>query len=329
MKGSHAVRVGIIGRGFGEAVVAPAFRATEGCEVVDVVSPRDEAAVSVLCGSKDVDLISVHSPPFLHLDHVRLAIAGGHAVLCDKPFGRNAAEAAEMCELAASAGVLSLLNFEFRYDAERVRLRERVQSGAVGKPEYFSSTILTATSRVPLRPYGWLFDGERGGGWIGALGSHLIDFARWTFGEIDDVSATVRTGVPERPDAEGRMHRCTAEDGFTASLRSATGVSILIDSTSAAPVHLAPSMVVIGSEGALELTADHRIVTRRSDGDDELQLDVTGENPMLLAMKRFAAEIPEAVQRGTPPPDAPTFADGLACAEVMDRMRACDPARAG
>jgi predicted dehydrogenase len=50
------------------------------------VSPRDAAAVAKLCARGDVDLVSVHSPPFLHLDHVRRAIDGSHAVLCDKPF---------------------------------------------------------------------------------------------------------------------------------------------------------------------------------------------------------------------------------------------------
>lgn len=322
MTGSHPVRVGIVGRGFGEKVVAAAFRATAGCEVKGVVSPRDAAAVAALCGRDDVDLISVHSPPFLHLDHVRLAVEGGHAVLCDKPFGCNAAEAAAMRDLARSAGVLNLLNFEFRYDPERERLRDLVQSGAVGKPEYFSSTMITATSRVPLRPYGWLFDRDRGGGWIGALGSHLIDFARWTFGEIAEASAALRTAIAERPDSEGRMHRCTAEDGFTATLRSETGVSMVIDSTCAAPVNLSPTLLVIGSDGALELTGDHRIVTRRRDGaHEEHRFETGGGNPMLLTMQRFATEVCEAVRRGSAPPGAPTFADGLACAAVMDRMR--------
>ena len=42
---TQELRVGVIGRGFGGRVVAPTFDQTEGCRVVDVVSPRDEAAV--------------------------------------------------------------------------------------------------------------------------------------------------------------------------------------------------------------------------------------------------------------------------------------------
>ena len=98
------VRIGVVGTGFGARVVAPVFAETEGCEVVDVVSARDDAAVAALCARRDVDLVSVHSPPFLHVAHVRAAVDAGHAVMCDKPFGRNEAEAAEMLRVAERGG---------------------------------------------------------------------------------------------------------------------------------------------------------------------------------------------------------------------------------
>ena len=110
------VRVGVIGTGFGASTVAPAFEAADDCTVVEVVTPRDEAAVAALCARNDVDLVSVHSPPFLHLAHVRRAIDAGHAVLCDKPFGLDADEAAVMTDLAKEAGIVNLLNFERRFD---------------------------------------------------------------------------------------------------------------------------------------------------------------------------------------------------------------------
>ena len=98
MTDPDVVRVGVIGTGFGASTVAPAFDATDGCTVVDVVTPRDDAAVAALCARDDVDVISVHSPPFLHVEHVRRAVEAGHAVHCDKPFGRNADESAQMTE---------------------------------------------------------------------------------------------------------------------------------------------------------------------------------------------------------------------------------------
>src|SRR5436309_11848598 len=108
------MKVAVVGTGFGARVVAPAFDAADGCEVVEVVSPRDEEAVTRAIERLDVDLVSVHSPPFLHAPHVRAALAAGKAVLCDKPFAMSGDEARALAEEAAAAGAIALCNFEFR-----------------------------------------------------------------------------------------------------------------------------------------------------------------------------------------------------------------------
>lgn len=313
------MRVGVIGRGFGERVVAPAFQAVDGSEVVDIVSPRDAVAVDTLCRRTDVDLIAVHSPPFLHLEHVRRAVEAGHDVLCDKPFGRSAAEAAEMRDVAKAAGVLHFLNFENRYDAGRQSVFDAIAGGAVGEPEHAAFTMLMSVSRSPLRPYGWLFDAAAGGGWLRAMGSHQIDFTRWTFGEIVEVGGQLRTAVTERPDAAGTLHRCTADDGFALTLRSERGVSIVMDSSSAAPINRPLSMVVVGSDGILE-ESGNRVVVHTPDGDRELFSAQPSPNPLLPAMQRYAEAIRDAVHERQVPADMPTFDDGLACAIVIDRV---------
>jgi predicted dehydrogenase len=317
---TEQVRVGIIGRGFGARVVGPAFEQTEGCKVIDVVSPRDEAAVAALCARDDLDLVSVHSPPFMHLDNVRRAIENGHAVLCDKPFGRNFEEAAAMYDLARHAGIVNLLNFELRFDPTHERLRALVREGAVGEPEHIQCTTFLAVSRVPLRRHGWVFDAELGGGWIGAWGSHMIDFIRWSLGEITDASAKQRTTITERPDSEGHLRECTAEDGFTATLRSATGVTIAIDSTFAAPVNLPARMTVIGADAVLELIGNQRIM-RYDDNGAHCELELDQPADIMSQMRRWASVARDAVRGGGVEPGTPTFADGLACADVLDRLR--------
>jgi predicted dehydrogenase len=315
------VGVGIIGLGFGGRVVAPVFAETDGCDVVDVVSPRDDGAVSALVKRDDLDVVSVHSPPLLHLDHVRRAIDAGRAVACDKPFGRNAVEAAAMHDLAGDAGVVNVLNFEFRYDAVREKLRSLVHEGAIGDPQHMQHTMLANLSRTPLRPHGWLFDRELGGGWLGAFGSHVVDFARWTFGDITAASAELRTSITERPDAGGQPHACTADDGFVATLRTDQGVTVVIDSTSAAPVSVAPRTIVVGTEGVLETEADQRIRLLTAAGSELFEPNPEGANVYRLPMQRWAAAVRDAVRRGAVEDGTPTFADGLACAKVLDRLR--------
>ncbi len=316
------MRVGVIGTGFGARVVAPVFAETPGCEVVYVVSARDDAGVAALCERADVDLVSVHSPPFLHAMHVRRAIVAGHAVLCEKPFGLDAREAETLLAAAEAADVLHLCNFEFRFDPMRRQLAALVADGAVGAVEHVSWVHHSAGSRLPLRRHGWLFDRASGGGWVGAWGSHTIDALTALLGPVRDVHAVLRTTITERPDADGVLRPCDAEDGFTAWLDFEGGASAAIDSTFAAAVSMAPRIVVTGSEGIVECVADARIVVRRADGTRE-QHDrpaVTGD-PHLEPMRRYAEVVRDCVEEGVALPGAPTFVDGLACAQVLDALR--------
>jgi predicted dehydrogenase len=319
------LRVGVIGTGFGARVVAPVFRETDGCEVVEVVTPRDDGAVGALCGRTDVDLISVQSPPFLHRDHVRRAIEGGHAVLCDKPFGRTLDDAQFMCDLAADAGVPNFVNFEFRRHPARRELRALLRDGVAGTVEHLQWTAFHGVWLDPARPFGWSFDRERGGGWIRLSGSHTIDYVRWTLGEVVDATGAIRTTIIERADPAGQMQRCTAEDGYTALLRTAAGVSVTIDATSTNPVERPNRVTVIGSEGVIELVnenpreEDARITFHGRDGAKELFSFRQGDT-YRTQMLEWAGIVRDSVRDREPHPEAPTFTDGLACAVVIDRV---------
>ena len=222
---------------------------------------------------------------------------------------------------AEAAGVVHLVNFEFRCDPMRGRLRELVRGGAIGAVEHVQWTHVTAGSRDPLRPYGGLFDRGCGGGWVGAWGSHAVDALRWLVGEVRFASAQRRTTITERPDAHGRMRACDAEDGFTAWLELASGTTAVLDSTFAAAATLAPRIVIGGSGGVVEVVADARITVRTPDGShEEVSQPAGGGDAHLVPMQRWAERVRDAVRDGLP--IAPSFADGLACRRVLDALLA-------
>jgi predicted dehydrogenase len=313
------VRVGVIGTGFGARVVAPAFAALADCEVVDVVTARDARAVERMCRRTDLDLVSVHSPPFVHASDVRLALANGHSVLCDKPFALDGREAESLLHEAERAKVVHLVNFEFRHHPVRRRVKELVDEGAIGRPRHVQWTHLSSASRVPLRPHGWLFERGLGGGWVGAFGSHAVDFVRWVFGEIVAAESSLRTEIDERPDATGELRAVDAEDGFSAWLHTDRDVSVAIDSSSACAATLASRLAVSGTEGVLECVADARITLRREDGTrTDFEVDI-GADPHVEPMRRWAEVVRDAVRDRRPV--EPSFADGLACDRVLDELR--------
>ncbi len=310
------MRVVVIGTGFGKHSVAPAFEAN-GCEV-QVVSPRDEAAVKEAI-SRSCDLVSIHSPPFMHLQHVQWATEHGCHVLCDKPFGCNAAEAEQMLQLAEQAGVRHFLNFEFRFEPQRQKLKELLDVGAIGTPQHYACSAYMNFGRD--RPYGWLCDKNRGGGWIGAYASHVVDALHWMFGEISEVQCLPRIDVPVRQgagDQQSQQFECTAEDALIAQFRLANGMTATLDTAFAAPVNLAPRIVVLGSEGSLECLPDGSLKLKPVSGDEQV-VEGVGGYVIPLAMKAWAAEVCQAI--ATAGPLAPDFSDGLRCARILDKMR--------
>lgn len=311
------MNVVVVGTGFGGRVVAGAYRDAD-C-AVEVVSPRDAEAVSraVAAGA---DLVSVHSPPFLHHTHVMAALDRGCAVLCDKPFGRDAAEARSMRDRAREDKALNFLNFEFRRFPARLKARSLVRDDAIGTPQHVSWLFVGNGLRPQL--HRWLFDRELAGGWIGAWGSHCIDTLRWLLdSEVATCSAVLRTDTGSRPDAQGVEHRSTAEDAFSAWFTMENGCTASVDTAYSAPVALPQTVHVLGSDGAIEIHNDSTVLLRRPREAPETFLFSLGAgDPHLPGLGPWLAEVAQAVGSGVQL--SPSFDDGLAVANVMEQMRA-------
>jgi predicted dehydrogenase len=312
------MKVTIIGAGFGQYAAAPVYRKL-GCEV-DVVSPRNEPAVRRALAS-DVDLVSVHSPPFMHFGHVMAAIEHGHAVLCDKPFGRNVAEARAMRDRARDAGVLHFTNFELRNQPSRTKLKELVDSGAIGEPRHLSWTFFSNALRG--RPHGWINERDLGGGWIGAYGSHLIDFTRWVFdSEVASCGGITRIEQSKRVDADGVSRTGTADDAYSAWFVMENGATATHDTAYAAAVPMPSRGSLMGSTGAIDLIDDLRLVLRTGPDTAEHVIEFTPPGRAFYepSLTPWFGRVKEALATGMQ--IAPSFDDGLATAEAMDRLRA-------
>jgi predicted dehydrogenase len=312
------MRASVIGTGFGSSVVARIYQQL-GIDV-DVVSPREPKRVRAACAAP-VDLVSVHSPPFLHRQHVLWALESGRNVLCDKPFGKSAAEAREMLDAATAAGVVHLANFEFRHDAARRQIKAWIDNGAIGTPRHVHWSRLSSGSRTPLKQHGWLFDQDSGGGWIGAYGSHVIDTLRWWVGEIDDVAGVRRIDMPLRPDADGVPRACTAEDAFSASFTFANGATATVDTAFAAAVEGPQQLQVLGSDGVIVLNGTTELTLRRAaEHDEKITFPQFRGDVHEPSFTKWAELIRDAIREGQQ--IQPSFQDAVACAQIMDKLKA-------
>jgi predicted dehydrogenase len=132
-----------------------------------------------VCADPGVDLVVVSLPNHLHVEAVLSAAKHGKAVVCTKPLGRTADEAAEMLRAVQAAGVWSGYLENVVFSAEIIRMREMVEAGSVGRPVTFRAR---EAHSGPHAAHFW--DAElAGGGALLDMASHGIEAARYVFGK--------------------------------------------------------------------------------------------------------------------------------------------------
>ena len=346
---NDALRVGVIGVGFGTAVHVPAFRA-EGWEISAICSRTLEnvqkAAQELeipnvftdyrdLIASNQVDVVAVVTPPISHAEPTLAAIAAGKHVLCEKPFAMNIDEAKAMRDAAKARGVTAMVAHEFRYTPQRLQAKRLMEEGYVGEVHsvYAQANFALGRAGAALAAMTWQAGQSEGGGALGALGSHFIDSFRWWVGEVAEVSGSLAMLKPERADANGNIVMADGDDTFVINLKFKNGALGSFAYTAASPVHLGARIVIEGSEGVLVLpqagvNPSSAEVVHGAKVDEEVQPlprpvefepfpDATDRR--IPAFRRLVRDFQTSVAQGISL--TPNFDDGVHTQAVLDAIR--------
>jgi len=190
------LRIGLLGasRIAPTAVITPA--ATRDDVTITAVAARDPARAKAfaethgiagvaatyaeLIAWDDVDLVYNGLPPAGHAEWTIAALAAGKAVLCEKPFARNAGEARAMVEAAERAGRPLIEAFHYRFHNVVRRAEELVRSGALGQIHRASAVFQVA---IPKTTGDLRWSAEQGGGALMDLGCYPLHLMRTLLGE--------------------------------------------------------------------------------------------------------------------------------------------------
>ncbi len=341
---TQPLRVAVIGTGFGAAVHIPALQYLEETEVVAVCSRRAERAKAVaarhgiamattefrdVTHDPDIDAVVIATPPYLHHAMAIAALEARKHVLCEKPMARNLAETRDMVKLAETAGVVAMINHEFRYMPVRARVKQLIEEGYIGEPQSASVIVYRSSLADPNeRPFGWLMEQDKAGGMLLASGSHHIDALRWWLGDIHAVAGITATMVKRRrlADSSG-MATVDADDNFACLLRFANGALATIHVCATAPTDAGEQITLSGTEGMLIVAGDGLLFgARRRDVDlrelpipDHLSGDLP-EFPHFLTRPTalLIRDWVRAIREGNWADSAASFADGAKVQEVID-----------
>jgi predicted dehydrogenase len=193
-------RIGLAGYGFGGRIFhAPLIAAADGAELAGVVTRSPERRAELAADHPGVpafdtladlaaagaDAVAISTPADTHIPLVLESIELGLAVVCDKPFALDAAQAREAVEAAEAAGTVLSVYQNRRWDSDLLTVRRLLERGELGEVTLFDS----AFERYSLDPVP-----ASGAGILRDFGSHLVDQALLLWGPVESVYGEVGAG---------------------------------------------------------------------------------------------------------------------------------------
>ena len=141
--------------------------------------PRSYGSYEALLADPEIEAIYLPLPNHLHVPWSIKALAAGKHVLCEKPIGLDAREAAELAETAKRYPRLKAMEaFMYRFHPQWETAKRRVNDGGIGELR----TVQSMFSYWNVDPKNIRNNGAIGGGGMMDIGCYCVSFARFLFG---------------------------------------------------------------------------------------------------------------------------------------------------
>jgi len=223
------INVGLIGCGnIGAGGHLPAYAHIPEAELVAVCDVAEELAQAAaersgataytdyrrLLERKDIEMVDLCVPTYLHAQLAVEAMRAGKNVLCEKPMAHILKAADAMIEAAQANGVKLMIGQVRRFDHRYASIKAQIDAGKVGRPVFIRRA---ERQFLPFPPEAWQWDPKRGGGVILDIGVHATDLFRWLFDEgateVYAVARSVRKAAREAGSFDHAMITCKFPGG--------------------------------------------------------------------------------------------------------------------
>ena len=179
----------------------------------DVPAVYDDA--EELLERENLDFVDVITDVGTHPHFTAMAAARGLAVVCQKPLAPTLAEAEEMARVCREAGVPLLVNENWRWQTPLREVKRLLESGVIGRPFRARLDMISGFPVFANQPF--LKELEQF--ILTDLGSHILDVARFLFGEAKTLTCQTRK---VHSDIRG-------EDVATVLLDMTSGATVVVE----------------------------------------------------------------------------------------------------
>lgn len=264
------LRFAILGTGFWSRYQLAAWRELKGAECVALYNRTLSKAEAL---GRDFGISAVYDdaerlmretkPDFLdiitdvdtHGKFVQLAAAHRIPVICQKPMAPSIAIAEEMVKACEQAGVPLFIHDNWRWQTPIREVKNILESGVIGKP--FRARVQFVCSFPVFDNQPFLRELEQF--ILTDIGSHILDTARFLFGEAETL--TCRTH---------RIGDIKGEDVATVMMGMENGMTVVCDMSYASRTEKErfpqTFLFIEGYKGSLELSTDYWIHSTTESG---------------------------------------------------------------
>jgi predicted dehydrogenase len=320
MKGGMAysnVTAGVVGVGFIGVAHVEALRRL-GVNIAGVVGstperaaikaqkanlPRVYESVEALASDPSIDVIHITSPNYAHAEQVRICLASGKHVVCEKPLALTPEDTKDLVAKAESAGLVNAVCFNIRFYPLNHQAMAMVRAGTIGEPRlitgsYHQDWLLLETD------WNWRLQPEEAGQLraVADIGSHWLDLTRFITGRrIEEVIADLHTLVPIRRHPAGPVESFatvgTDQELVEENMTSDDAAGILLRFEGGARGAVTISQVSAGRRNSVryEVAGSQSALSWSSDSPDDLWIGNRGR-PNEILHRDPALAAPEAAE---------------------------------
>lgn len=204
-----------------------------------------------------LDFVDIVTDVGSHSRFVHMAASHKLPVICQKPMAPSLEVATGMVQACFDAGIPMFVNENWRWQTPIRQVKSVLESHAIGTP--FRARIDMISGFPVFRNQPFLRESEQF--ILADLGSHLLDVARFLFGEANCLYCQTQRS----------HHDIKGEDVATVVMRMSGKATVLVEMAYAEnplehecfPQTL---MFIEGNKGSVELCADYRIRVTTSEG---------------------------------------------------------------
>ena len=194
---SSKLRIAIAGLGFGKKIHLEALRESDYLIPTSIYHYKKEKGPLLeketglnfyhdwkeLVKSKEIDGIIIATSPESRFELAKDALENNKHLLLEKPVTINSQEIEELQRISLINNLSVCVDFEYRTVPLFLQTKKIIDEDTLGKIYLIKLDWLMGSRSDPKRAWNWYSQKEKGGGVIGALGTHAFDMLNWFFGE--------------------------------------------------------------------------------------------------------------------------------------------------